>query len=76
MSKTILYLDYDGVLHPEPVYRHPRVECTSVSTMLAIACSRTRSSLSKPWRHTRSRHRLVYLLGPRVELFPGQGFSP
>ncbi len=24
MSKTILYLDYDGVLHPEPVYRHPR----------------------------------------------------
>lgn len=24
MSKTILYLDYDGVLHPEPVYRHPK----------------------------------------------------
>lgn len=24
MPKTILYLDYDGVLHPEPVYRHPR----------------------------------------------------
>lgn len=24
MAKTILYLDYDGVLHPEPVYRHPR----------------------------------------------------
>lgn len=24
MSKTILYLDYDGVLHPEPVYRHPQ----------------------------------------------------
>lgn len=24
MSKTILYLDYDGVLHPEPVYRNPR----------------------------------------------------
>lgn len=24
MSKTILYLDFDGVLHPEPVYRHPK----------------------------------------------------
>ena len=24
MPKTILYLDYDGVLHPEPVYRHPK----------------------------------------------------
>ena len=24
MPKTILYLDFDGVLHPEPVYRHPR----------------------------------------------------
>ncbi|BDB72251.1 hypothetical protein Cthiooxydans_46630 [Comamonas thiooxydans] len=24
MSKTLLYLDYDGVLHPEPVYRHPK----------------------------------------------------
>lgn len=24
MSKCILYLDYDGVLHPEPVYRHPK----------------------------------------------------
>lgn len=24
MPKTILYLDFDGVLHPETVYRHPR----------------------------------------------------
>lgn len=24
MRKRILYLDFDGVLHPEPVYRHPR----------------------------------------------------
>ena len=24
MSKCVLYLDFDGVLHPEPVYRHPK----------------------------------------------------
>ncbi|MEN5181067.1 HAD domain-containing protein [Comamonas testosteroni] len=24
MDKCTLYLDYDGVLHPEPVYRHPQ----------------------------------------------------
>ena len=24
MSKKILYLDFDGVLHPEPVFRHPK----------------------------------------------------
>ncbi len=33
MSRFVLYLDFDGVLHPEPVYRHPKrgiylgVEC-------------------------------------------------
>ena len=24
MNQQVLYLDFDGVLHPEPVYRHPR----------------------------------------------------
>lgn len=24
MSRCVLYLDFDGVLHPEPVYRHPK----------------------------------------------------